>query len=240
MKRILIILVIVLSAVRVVAQEGSTSGNQGVGKPVEQATSGFIAIDVDGSIKLRLIPIPDDVAPYIIYDIKGNDPSKFSVDVDRNRVLKIRERHDAKRVGITEVEVYFNRLEEISISKAETTVAGVLYYKMMDISVSNGATFQAKIDIMDLKISVSGDSYVVLEGEALYHNADVSAAKYNAADLVTMSSIVESCHNSEVYVDAEQRLEAKSTTGGKIFYKSTPEILRVEKSLFGVDPVLSK
>jgi hypothetical protein len=58
---------------------------------------------------------------------------------------------------------------------------------------------------------------------------------YNAAGLATMSTIVEAHHNSEVRVDAEQRLEAKSTTGGKIYYKSNPEILRIEKTLFGVD-----
>jgi hypothetical protein len=138
-------------------------------------------------------------------------------------------------MSITEVEVYFNSLSDIEISKAEATVEGVLKSKIVDIIVSNGATLQATLDVMDLRISISGNSCVELNGEALYHTADVATAQYNAAGLESMSTIVEAHHNSEVRVDAQQRLEAKSTTGGKIYYTSNPEIIRTEKTLFGVD-----
>ena len=206
-----------------------------VSNPIKQWTSSFTSIDVDAPIKLKLIAIPIDQAPYIIYDTKGDETSKFTAEVEKGRVLKIRERYDPKRVGVTEVEVYFNTLSDIELTRAETIVDGVLKEKILDIIVSNNATLLATLDVLDLKISISGNSCVELNGEALYHTADVATAMYNAAGLVTMSTIVEAHHNSEVRVDAEQRLEAKSTTGGKIYYKSNPEILRIEKTLFGVD-----
>ena len=187
---------------------------QGTSSPVKQWTSTFTEIDVDAPIKLRLVQIAADQAPYIVYDTKGNEASKFTAEVEKGRVLKIRERYDPKRVSVTEVEVYFNNLTDITISRAKTVIEGTLDNLMIDIS---------------------GNSGVELMGEALYHTADVTSAQYNAAGLATMSTIVEAHHNSEVRVDAEQRLEAKSTTGGKIFYKSLPELVRTEKTLFGVD-----
>jgi hypothetical protein len=231
MKRIYIILAMMLCAAGLSAQQPAES----VSNPIKQWTSSFSAIDVDAPIKLKLVAIPIDQAPYIVYDTKGNDTSKFSAEVEKGRVLKIRERYDPKRMSITEVEVYFNSLSDIDISKAEATVEGVLKSKIIDIIVSNGATLQATLDVMDLCISISGNSCVELNGEALYHTADVATAQYNAAGLESMSTIVEAHHNSEVRVDAQQRLEAKSTTGGKIYYTSNPEIIRTEKTLFGVD-----
>lgn len=235
MKRFLIILISMLCIVELSAQQSSTSAGQGVSAPTKQWTSGFTEIDVDAPIKLRLIQIPADQAPYIIYDTKGNETSKFSAVVEKSRVLKIRERYDPKRTSTTEVEVYFNNLTNIIISRAKTMIEGVLDDTMIDIVVSNDATLLATLDVKDLKVSISGNSCVELKGEALYHTADVASAQYNAAGLATMSTIIEAHHNSEVRVDAEQRLEAKSTTGGKIFYKSLPELVRTEKTLFGVD-----
>ena len=106
---------------------------------------------------------------------------------------------------------------------------------MMDIVISNGAQLTAAVDVKDLKIRISGDSRVEISGSTLYHDADVATAKYNAANLDSVSTIVRAEHNAEVKVDASERLEAKSSTGGKIYYKSQPELLRSEKSLFGVD-----
>ena len=227
MKRFLIILISMLCIGHLSAQQSPA--------PIKQWTSSFTEIDIDAPIKLRLIQIPADQAPYIVYDTKGNEASKFTAEVEKGRVLKIRERYDPKRVSVTEVEVYFTNLTDITIFRAKTVIEGTLDNAMIDIVVSNDATLLATLDVQDLKISISGNSCVELMGEALYHTADVASAQYNAAGLVTMSTIVEAHHNSEVRVDAEQRLEAKRTTGGKILYKSLPELVRTEKTLFGVD-----
>ena len=106
---------------------------------------------------------------------------------------------------------------------------------MIDVAISNGAQFTARVDVKDIKISISGDSRVEISGSTIYHDADVATAKYNAVDLESVSTVVHAEHNAEAKVNASERLEAKSSTGGKIFYRSQPELLRKEKSLFGVD-----
>ena len=231
MKRYLSLFVAVICSSIAYAQQPVTSNSE----PVKQWTSSFNALDVDASIKLTLTPVGQDEAPYIIYDTKGVESSKFTVEVDREGVLKIRERYDPKRVGVTEVKLYYNSLIDIRLSRADTHVDGVLAGKIMDIDVSNGAQLVAEVDTKDIKIRISGDSRVEISGSTLYHDADVATAKYNAVELESVSTIVRAEHNAEVKVDAIGRLEAKSSTGGKIFYKSEPELLRTEKSLFGVD-----
>lgn len=228
MKRLFILLIALLSIGAVSAQNTNS--------PVKQWTSSFMTLDVDAPIKLILTQIPSEQAPYIVYDTKGNETAKFTAEVDKGQVLKIRERNDPKRTTVTEVHVYYNTLNVIRISRANTTVESMLDSKMIDVEISNGAKFVAELNVKDIVISVSGNSGVELSGEALYHCAEVTSAQYNAAGLKTMSTIIEAHHNSEARVYATQRLEAKSTTGGKIMYKSTPEILRAEKTLFGVDP----
>lgn len=231
MKRYLSLFVAVICSSIAYAQQPVTSNSE----PVKQWTSSFNALDVDASIKLTLTPVGQDEAPYIIYDTKGVESSKFTVEVDREGVLKIRERYDPKRVGVTEVKLYYNSLIDIRLSRADTHVDGVLTGKIMDIDVSNGAQLVAEVDVKDIKIRISGDSRVEISGSTIYHDADVATAKYNAVELESVSTIVRAEHNAEVKVDAIGRLEAKSSTGGKIFYKSEPELLRTEKSLFGVD-----
>ena len=231
MKRYLSLFVAVICSSLAYAQEPVASNSE----PVKQWTSSFTSLDVDASIKLTLTPVGEDEAPYIIYDTKGVESSKFTMEVDRDGVLKIRERYDPKRVGVTEVKLYYNSLIDIRLSRADTHVDGVLTGKIMDIDVSNGAQLVAEVDVKDIKIRISGDSRVEISGSTIYHDADVATAKYNAVELESVSTIVRAEHNAEVKVDAIGRLEAKSSTGGKIFYKSEPELLRTEKSLFGVD-----
>lgn len=211
------------------AQESTTAPTSA---PVKQWTASFSAIDIDAPVRLKLFKIEADAAPYIVYDTKGCYTSKFTADVE-NGVLKVRERTDSKRETITEVEIYFNNLSEITIAKAGTTVDGILDSPLLDITISNGTTFSAEIDVLDLMVSVTGKSYVTLSGKALYQSADISTAEYNASALQTMSTMVLSSHNAVSKVDATQRLQAKTATGGKVFYKSLPEILRREIPVFG-------
>ena len=211
------------------AQGDASSASQ----PMKQGLTRFTTIDVDAPIKLTLTKIDEYDVPYIIYDTKEVYTSKFSFEVDRNGVLKIRERQDPKRENITEVEVFYNTLDTIIISKADVTAMGVINTPLLDIYISNDAHLNAEIEALDLKISLTGKSIVELKGSALYQTADISTGQYSALNLSTMSSTASASHNAIVMIDAYQRLEAKTTTGGTISYKSLPEIYREDISLFG-------
>lgn len=229
MRTILLIIATIFTAVQLSAQEipSTTSG------PIKQGLTRFTKIDVDAPIKLTLIEISENEIPYIVYDTKEVYTSKFSFEVDKNGVLKIRERNDPKRESITEVQVYYNFLEDINIAKADVVAESVIDAPLLDIYISNDAHFIAKIDTQDLKIYITGRCRVEISGEALYQTADVATAIYNAANLSTMSTTISVSHNANATIDAYQRLEAKSSTGGTIGYKSFPEIYREDLSLFG-------
>jgi archaellum component FlaF (FlaF/FlaG flagellin family) len=231
MKRFIISIFAIFCVANLFAQE-VTPEQSG---PVQMNLSSFDAIDVNAPIKLKLIKIDKSETPYIIYDTKGVYTSKFTVEVEKkqNGILKIEERSDPKRESTTEVTVYFNELTDISISKADVSVDGTLKSNLLDLYLSNGTHFTADIDALDTKVSVSGKCGIVLTGYSRYQTVDVATAEYNAAKLETLSTVASSSHNAIVKINATERLEAKTSTGGKILYYTEPVILRTEITLFG-------
>ena len=231
MKRFLLSIFAICCATNLMAQE-STIPNLG---PIKENLSSFNSIDVNAPIKLTLIKIDKSEAPYIIYDTKGCYTSKFEFEVQKkgDGILKIDERSDSKRESVTEVEVYFNELTDISISKADVTVIGTLDTQLIDLYISNDSHFVADVDTLDIKVYAAGKCCIILTGKARYQTVDISTADYNAAKLNTVSTVASSSHNATVKVNALERLEAKSSTGGKILYCIEPIILRSEITLFG-------
>ena len=231
MKRFILSIFALLAVSNIYAQENSSLNPD----PFKVTLANFQCIDVDAPIKLTLIKIDKSEAPYIVYDTKGCYTSKFEFQVDKRDggILKINERSDSKRTTVTEVEVYFNELYDISISKADATVVGTLNAQIIDLNISHDSHFVADIDTLDIKVYASGDCCIVLTGNARYQTADISTADYNAAQLATVSTVATSSHNATVKVYATERLEAKTSTGGKILYLVDAVIVRSEITLFG-------
>ncbi len=217
------------AAIELSAQDSSSAPSG----PIKQGLTRFHSIDVDAPIKLSLIKIEEYDIPYIVYDTKGVYTSKFSFEVDKSGVLKIRERYDPKRETITEVEIYYNNIQSIDISKADVDVEGVVEAHLLDINASNDSHLIVEVYTKDLKVDITGKCCVEISGEALYQTVDISTATYNAVNLATMSSSITASHNADVCVNATQRLVIKTSTGAKISYKSDPEIYREDVSLFG-------
>lgn len=205
--------------------------------PITERLSSFTIIDVNAPIKLKLIKIDSTESPYIVYDTKGCYTSKFTFEVQKKDggILKIDERSDAKRESVTEVEVYFNDLTDISISKADVTVEGTLTATLLDLYISNDSHLTADIDALDINVVASGRCCIELSGKTRYQTLDISTAEYNASKLATVSTVAQSAHNAVVKVYATERLEAKTSTGGKVLYAIEPVILRSAITLFGGD-----
>ena len=201
----------------------------------------FTTVEIDAPIRLKLIKIAENEIPYILYDTKGATLSRFSFEVNnKTRTLKITERYDPQRKTTTEVEVYFNTITDLSIARADATIEGTLKSQLLDIYVSHSAHLVAEIDVLDVMVYASGKSRIELKGEAHYHTADISTALYDAHNLRATSTIVESSHNAVARVDAEDRLQMKTSTGGKIYYRSQPVILRSNITTFGGEITVSK
>ncbi|MBO7281786.1 MAG: DUF2807 domain-containing protein [Alistipes sp.] len=199
----------------------------------------FTTLDVDAPIRLTLIKIKEHEAPYIIYDTKGAEDSKFTFEV-KNKKFKVRERYDSNRKSVTDVTIGFTSLTDISISRADVTVEGVLTSQLLDIYVSHNAHFSAEVDVLDIMVNASGKSRIELGGKTQYHTADITSAQYNAHHMESTSTIVESSHNGVARVNANERLELRTATGGKIYYYSQPVIFRSVITAFGGEIALAK
>ena len=56
----------------------------------------FTAVEVDASVDLLFVRTPDNKAPRIVYDTKGDSTTKFRAEI-KNQTLRIRERADIHR-----------------------------------------------------------------------------------------------------------------------------------------------
>ena len=105
--------------------------------------------------------------------------------------------------------------------------------QIIDVYISDDATFTADVDVLDIKLVVSGKSRVVLTGSTHYQSANIYTAEYDGSALSTISTNVEVSHNAVAKVNAVERLEAKTATGAQVLYYAQPVILRSEVALFG-------
>lgn len=199
----------------------------------------FTTLDVDAPIRLTLVKVKEHEAPYIIYDTKGVENSKFTFEV-KNKKFKVRERYDSNRNSVTEVTIGFTSLTDISISRADATVESVLTSQLLDIYVSHNAHFSAEVDVLDIMVNASGKSRIELGGKTQYHTADVTSAQYNAYHMESTSTVVKSSHNGVARVNANERLELRTATGGKIYYYSQPVIFRSVITALGGEITLAK
>lgn len=83
-------------------------------------------------------------------------------------------------------------------------------------------------------MQVSGNSAVDLTGATKYYTLTAtSKSKVNTRELISQSVRVSATSGSEVYVEAQERLEIASDTGATVFYRGEPVILRTATKLMG-------
>ena len=193
----------------------------------------FTKIKVDAPINLTLKQVPAGEEVRIVYDTKGNLTSKFKYEVDKNGTLVISEKVDPKRLTVTDVVVYYKTLSEVKIARATAEFESEVVASVFDLSVSNGATVVLSIKTLDAAVECTGTSSLVISGETKYLTMRVSTAKVDCGLLSTVSTTVEASHSAEVRVMVSERLEATTSTNGKLLYRGSPTILRNHNALFG-------
>lgn len=215
------------------ASEGASRLAAIASAPTSEWLGSFDKIYISGAMQVTLIRIPENEGPKIYFDTKGSVTTKFKYEVDKKGLLSVVETVDAKRTTVTEVKIYYRNLSSLTVAGANVTMEQMLDVDMLDLSVSGGATLQAKVDVLDLAVEVTGRSSVVIEGSARYMGLKVSTAKFDAVNLQTMATIADASHGAEVSLFVTERLEATTATSANITYKGKPSIVRVHSSLFG-------
>ena len=131
----------------------------------------FNGVIVEGLFRIRFERVPMDQAPKIVFNTKGVYDSRFTAEVNKNKMLVISERIGARERSETEVTVYYNNLEEIRISGANATFGEPIDFPQARCWFSNGAVVSAALDVKDLQMDVTGKSVVVLTllGSECFH-----------------------------------------------------------------------
>mgnify|MGYP000682738135 FL=1 len=109
----------ILSAVMLVFAASGRAQEAGAASPTEhnEWLTTFEAVAVDADLDIKFVKVPDTEAPKIVYDTKGSYTSKFRAEV-KDKTLRISERPDSRRPDRTEVTVYYNTLQSVSLSGA--------------------------------------------------------------------------------------------------------------------------
>ena len=113
----------ILSAVMLVFAASGRAQEAGAASPTEhnEWLTTFEAVAVDADLDIKFVKVPDTEAPKIVYDTKGSYTSKFRAEV-KDKTLRISERPDSRRPDRTEVTVYYNTLQSVSLSGAAAVV----------------------------------------------------------------------------------------------------------------------
>lgn len=193
----------------------------------------FSGVHVAGPVKIRLVPAPADQGPRIVYDTKGIFNSRFKASVNKDKVLIISERYDAKRQSVTEVTLYYNSLESARFDGADVSVEEPVRATMFDLYVSGGTVMTAAFDVQDLYLELTGKSTLTLTGRARYLSVDASTGRLDASALDVLAAAVTASHKADVLLDVDERIEAKASTGATIRYRGNPPVLRGTTSVFG-------
>ena len=236
MKRFVLLLMLAMMVGVASAQEVGNSTLTAEQKRMPPKTdwlADFTKIKIDASVNLILRRVKEGEEVRIVYDTKGNLTSKFKYEVDKNGTLVISEKVDPKRLTVTDVVVYYKTLREVKIARATAEFESEVVASVFDLSVSNGATVVLSIKTLDAAVECTGTSSLVISGETKYLTMRVSTAKVDCGLLSTVSTTVEASHSAEVRVMVSERLEATTSTNGKLLYRGSPTILRNHNALFG-------
>lgn len=208
---------------------------------VEQAAPGgertewlpsLTAVAVNAPLDIRFVKVPTTQAPRITYDTKGSYTTKFKAEV-KDKVLVITERADSRRPERTTVVVEYNDLESIKLENCVATFDSPLTGVMLDLTVGGVAVVTAVLDVQDVQMEATGKSSVSLSGTARYLSLYASTGKVNALELEVMAAQVNVTSSSSVSLWVTDRLDVKTSTGGKLTYKGAPGIVRGGSKFMG-------
>ena len=241
MRKSIVLALFALLAISVTAQQSDkTKKSQAesvarvISMPKTEWLPAYNKVVVEGPINVVFKYAASSESLKIIYDQKGSTTSRFRAGVDKKGVLTISERNDNKDSEVmTEVTVWYNTLEDISVSGSTAIFEDAVSSQLFDLKVRSGATVSIAIDALDALVECTGKSRLEISGQSRYFKLAISTAKMNGYGLKTVAANIDASHEAEVRLSVSERLEAITSTSAKLYYKGEPAILRKKNSLFG-------
>ena len=148
----------ILSAVMLVFAASGRAQEAGAASPTEhnEWLTTFEAVAVDADLDIKFVKVPDTEAPKIVYDTKGSYTSKFRAEV-KDKTLRISEKYDSRRPDRTQVTVYYNTLQSVSLSGAAAVFEGYL-----TLFASTGRVAASGLEVMSAEVNAQSKADVSL------------------------------------------------------------------------------
>lgn len=217
MRKIIAILACVLLTVEMSAQQVIKSSE----------VSEYRSISLSGKLVVQLIPSDSNAIEINLFD---SDITKLKWGVN-NDDLNVTLRPTSSGGGRAEVKIYYKQIDALTVSGAEVNSKEPIESNMFTLKASSSATVTVEFQCKDMDIEAGSNSVLLLNGYSKYLNLrSTEKSKLEARALICVSAVATATSGGEIYVCAEERLEAFAKTGSTIFYKGEPTILRVPTS----------
>ncbi|MBE5032942.1 GIN domain-containing protein [Gallalistipes aquisgranensis] len=193
--------------------------------------SWFNTVSLTGKLAVELIPSDTN---RINIELKDTDITKLEWGVtDSVLTVKLRPGGVSPK-GSAVVVIHYRVLDDLRVNGAEVKTQDTLAGGMMSIDLSGGAKLTATVKCQDLDLKLSGNSAAQMDGYAKYFTLRAALrSKADARNLDAQSVTVQAYSNSELYVDAMERLVAETGTGGTVFYTGKPQIVKLSTKMGG-------
>lgn len=190
----------------------------------------FRTVDLSGDLTVELIR-SDTAGVDIVLSHTTIEKLEWGVK-DGTLFMRLKPGSSANARG--EVKLYYRDFNTLKISRSSVKAQDVLSGTMLDIQLSAGATFSGAVHAKDLNLKVNGNSAADISGSVKYFTLNASGkSKVNTRDLETTDANIVASSTAEVYVWAQERLQAVAESGGAVYYKGTPEIFRSTTKMMG-------
>ena len=198
----------ILSAVMLVFAASGRAQEAGAASPTEhnEWLTTFEAVAVDADLDIKFVKVPDTEV--------------------KDKTLRISERPDSRRPDRTEVTVYYNTLQSVSLSGAAAVFEGTVDAVQLDLTLGRKASLTAAFDVKDLRMELTGGSSATLTGKASYLTLFASTGRVAASGLEVMSAEVNAQSKADVSLWITDRFIGKTTTNARITYKGQPAVVR--------------
>ncbi len=204
----------------------------------KRTVSSFHGIEVGTGIELMLtagnaeeVAVSADKTEYrdkIVTKIE-NGILKIHYETKPGAVNKTKETKNLKAY------VSYKLLDKLDANTgAEVKIEGVLKSSKLDLIANTGALVNGKVEIDELGISQNTGSKITLSGSANKLEIDGSTgSKFSGLEMSTASCSVKVSTGAIISVNADNKIEAKASTGGSVKYKGNPSVKEIKKNTGG-------
>lgn len=204
----------------------------------KRTVSSFHGIEVGTGIELMLTA--GKVEEVAVSADKTEHRDKIVTKVE-NGILKIHYENKTGAINKSKENkhlkayVSFKSLDKLYATTGATVkIDGVLKASSLDMRANTGALIKGKIDVNSLKVSQNTGSIVTLSGATDKLEIDGSTgSQFSGFELTTATCSAKVNTGAIISVNADNKIEAKASTGGIVKYKGNPSVKDIKKNTGG-------